>query len=203
MADSKTEICNMALAHLGVSKPIADLDTDRDKTAQACRIFYDTALRATLRDFAWPFATKFIDLALVEETPTDEWDYSYQYPTDCLKIRRIMSGVRNDDRQTRAPYKFVQTTGSKVIYTDVENCSIEYTMYNEDVESYPDDFVLALSRRLSAYIAPMVTGGDPFKLQEKNLTLYMMELRIAQANAGDEEQMEETPNAEHLRVRDL
>lgn len=201
MADSKTEICNMALAHLGVGKPIADLDTDRDKTAQACRTFYETALRATLRDFAWPFATAFVDLSLISEDPTDEWNYSYGYPANCLKLRRILSGLRNDNRQSRIPYKFVETTGAKVIYTDMQDAAVEYTLLREDVEAYPDDFVLALSRRIASYIAPLVTGGDPFKLQEKNMQLYMYEITLATANSLNEEQMEEQPDGEQIRFR--
>ena len=146
-------------------------------------------------------ARAFLDLALIAEAPTDEWGYSYQYPTDCLKIRRILSGIRNDNRQTRVPYKFVESTGSKVIYTDMQNACIEYTLFREDVEAYPDDFVLALSRRIASYIAPLVTGGDPFKLQDKNMQLYLYEIALAQANSGNEEQMEEQPDSEANRAR--
>ena len=52
---SQVGICNMALSHLGQSKPISSI-TERSAAARACNRFYDTALEEVLRDFAWPFA---------------------------------------------------------------------------------------------------------------------------------------------------
>jgi hypothetical protein len=74
------DICNLALSHVGVSTEIANLDTERSKEAQACRRFYEPTREEVLRAFAWPFATRFVDLQLVEEEPNDEWAYSYRYP---------------------------------------------------------------------------------------------------------------------------
>jgi len=89
---SETEICNMALSHIGVGKEIANLDTERSQEASACRRYYENLRDKVLRDFRWPFATKFVELALIEETPTIEWRFSYRYPTDCVKMIRILSG---------------------------------------------------------------------------------------------------------------
>lgn len=108
MASSKTEIVNIALAHLGVGSEISNLDTDQSTEANAMRRFYESAKDEVLRDLNWPFTTVFASLALVEEDPTDEWSYSYRYPSDALKIRRVLSGLRNDTRQSRVPYKLGQ-----------------------------------------------------------------------------------------------
>lgn len=85
---SSTEISNMALSHLAISREIAALDTERSQEAQACRRFYETVRKTVLRDYPWPFATKFATLALVEDDPNSEWDFSYRYPSDCLNARR-------------------------------------------------------------------------------------------------------------------
>ncbi len=207
MAASKTEICNLALAHLGQQKGIDDFDNDRGAPARACRLFYDETLRATFRDFAWPFATKFAELALVttlevdDTHPSTEWKYAYRYPADAVSFRRIPSGTRNDTRQTKVPYRLYEDVAGTLLLTDMEDAVGEYTFLREDVERYPSDFVLALSRRLAAYIAPTVTAGDPFKLQDKNFKLYLMELQAAQGTAGNEEQAEELPDSEHLNAR--
>lgn len=199
---STTSIANMALSHLGSGKEIANLDSERSQEAEACRRFYDTALEATLRDYPWPFATKIATLGLVEEDPNEEWAYSYRYPSDALKIRRILSGNRNDNRQSRIPMKISWDDDGQLLFCDVEDAEVEYTFLNEDTGHYPPDFVLALSWRLSFYIAPRVTGGDPFKLQERMYVLYTAEMTMAKANAVNEQQDEEPAESEFIRARD-
>src|ERR1044071_5881014 len=109
MATSATEICNMALGHLGIDNDIGDLDTDRTVEARVCRKFYETTCDQVLRDFAWPFAKKLVALALItdaedDDHPTDEWDYQYEVPSDSVMLRRIVSGTRNDSRDSRVAY---------------------------------------------------------------------------------------------------
>lgn len=199
---SKTEICNLALSHLGVSKEIANLDTERSAEASACRRFYETARDAALRDFPWPFATVMQPLGLIEEDPNTEWAFSYQYPVNCMKIRRILSGSRNDDRQSRVPYKIARGSSGAVIFTDAEDAEIEYTFKETDAGRYQPDFIMALSLRLAAYIAPRITAGDPTKLGDRALSLYRFELSKAEATSVNEEQDDELPESEFIRGRD-
>lgn len=199
---SSTEICNLALSHLRVSKEIANLETERSQEAASCRAFYETARDATLRDFAWAFASKIDSLPLVEEDPNDEWAYSYRYPTDCLKIRRILSGNRNDSHQTRQPYKVIQDSAGLLILTDKRDAELEYTIRADDSDRYPADFILAFSFRLAAYIAPRVTAGDPFKLGERALRMYQLEMSMAQASDVNEEQPDVLPESEFIRGRE-
>ncbi len=198
---TSTEIANLALSHLGAGVTIADLDTEDSAEARACRAFYAQARQQTLRDFAWPWATKFADLGLLEEEPTDEWDYSYTYPSDCLRMRRILSGSRNDSRQTRVAYRVVYGTAGAEIYTDMEDAVVEYTQDITDTDRIPSDATMAISLRLAAYIAPRVTGGDPFKMGARAMQLYMAELAIARANAVQDEQAEEPPESEFILGR--
>jgi len=122
---SKTEICNLAIGHLGTGKLIADFTTEQSAEAKACRRFYDPTLETTIRDVSPTFARKFVTLALVEETPTTEWDYSYRYPNDILKVRRILSGTRNDSRQSKVSYIEGFDNTGKLIYTDAADAVIE------------------------------------------------------------------------------
>ena len=202
MASSKTVIVNLALSHLGSGKEIADLDTEQSDEASAMRRFYDEARDKALRDFNWPFATKIASLALVETNPNDEWTYSYRYPTDCLNIRRILSGVRTDNRQTRASYKVAKDSAGRIIFTDIDIAKVEYTERVETVEIYPPDFVMALSYLMAMYTAPRVTGGDPFGLGKKSSELYLQELSNARSNAFNEEQVDQPAESELYRARD-
>ncbi len=156
-----------------------------------------------MRDFNWPFAKKFADLALVEEEPNDgEWGYSYRYPSDCLMTRRILTGDRNPSRDTEAKFIEGADDAGSLIYTDIEDAGLEYTYLNEVVTRYPDDFVMALAMRLAAHIAPQVTGGDPFKLGLQCLQKYRLEIGMAVANSLNSQRPDEPPAAESIRARD-
>jgi hypothetical protein len=202
MAGSKTDIANMAISHLGVGKEIGNLDTENSQEANSCRRFYDTAREAVLRDAPWPFATTRRALALIATDPNDEWNYSYRYPSDCLFLRRILSGVRNDSRQSRAPYKLERDAAGQILFTDVQDAVAEYTIREEDVVRFPPDFSIALSYRLAVYVAPRLTAGDPFKLGVNAMNMYRIEIAQVRASAFDEEQPEEPPESEFIRARE-
>ena len=198
---STTEICNMALSHLGHGKEINNVDTETSSEASACRRFYEIARLTTLRDFPWPFATKIEELSLVEEDPNAEWGFSYRYPPDCLKFRRILSGTRNDTRQTRVPFKIAQDDTGILIFSDTDEADAEFTKDMNDPTVYPSDFVLALSFKLASLIAPRLTAGDPAKLGDRTLQLYMHAIGQARVTAANEEQHEEDPESEFIRAR--
>lgn len=198
---TSTEVANMALSHLGVSQEIANIDTDSSQEARTARRFFNVALENVLRDYDWPRAQRFLDLALVEEDPTTEWAYSYRYPSDCLELRRILSGIRNDNQDSRAPYKLGNDADGTLIYTDIEDATAQYTA-NVPIGVWPSDMATSLSFRLAVYMAPRLTGGDPFKLGEKAMQMYQIEAARAYANAKNEEQNERAPESEFVRYRD-
>jgi hypothetical protein len=197
-----TEIANLALSHLGVGKEIANLETEASQEAQACRRYFPTALEATLRDFPYPFANTFAPAQLVETEPNEEWGYSYRYPSGVVKLIRILSGIRNDTRQSRIPYKIGRDEVGRLIYTDRQDAILEYTALVTDTSKFTADAATALSFRLAAYIAPRLTGGDPFKMGERAIKYYFVELGIARANAVNEQQDEEKPPAEWTVARE-
>lgn len=198
---SKTEICNLALTHIGVGKEISNLETERSPEATACRRIYETCLRTTLRAAHWPFATKFADLALIEEDATTDFTYSYGYPSDCVDFRRIVSGVPNETAQDRVVYRIAYGESAQIILTNQENAEGEYTVFVEDPARYPADFTMALSLLIAFYIAPKLTAGDPFKLGQRAMQLYSFEISRAVSNAHNEEQSQQSPDAEVIRER--
>lgn len=200
MGSTKAEICNLALSHLGVGNEILQFDTELSEEARACRRFFDLCRDTVLKDFAWPFATMNYTLVELEEDPTTEWDYSYRYPTDCLVLRKILSAIRTDYRESRVPYRIAQDAQGRVIYTDCEDAVCEYTSEMTDSTKFPPDFVMALSYKLAGYIAPRLTGGDPYELQQRMLSLYTLELTQAKRMAFNEEQPDVEDN-EFIRAR--
>ncbi len=201
MAD-KTGVCNLALSHVGVSKEIANVDTENSASASACRRFYDKALNEIFEDFSWPFANKFAALGLVEEDPNNDWGYSYRYPSDCKRLLKILSGIRNDSRQTKVSYELGSDSSGILIFTDEEDAEAKYTEFVTDTSFYPTAFEMMLSLLLAAYIAPRVTGGDPFKLGVQAFQKYSLSQSKAQANALNEQAEDEPVEAESIRARE-
>jgi hypothetical protein len=201
MSRAPVDIANLSLSHLGVGKRISDLD-ENSAEANALSAFYDLALEQSLRAVNWPFATKFVTLALVESDPTDEWGYSYRYPSDCLYFRRILSGSRQDTRQSRISYKIGIDNAGQLVYTDQSQAQAEYTMLVRDPQRWPSDFAMAFSYLLAALIAPRLSGGDPTKRGEAAREMYEMEIRRARANAWNEEQPDEEVETESIRARE-
>lgn len=202
MGYTRTEIANFALSHIGTGKQISDLDTESSNEAKLCRRFYEISRDSTLKDFQWGFATQYADLALVSENPTIEWNYSYRYPSDCVLVRRILSGIRNETRQSRVSFKITRDSSGRLIYTDEQSACVEYTQRVTDSGQYPDDFVLALSYRLSHYIISGLTTGDTSKRRDNIFKLYLQELSLARMGSYNEEQPDELPDSEFIRVRD-
>lgn len=199
---SSTEICNLALSHLGVSKEIQSLDTDSGQEASACRRFFEISRNEVFEDFPWPFAEVREYLALVESNPTADWLYSYQYPSNAANIVQIPSGIRNDTRSTQIPYKIVYGDSGKLIYTDQQDAEVIYTKLITDVSRFSAKFTMALSYKIAGYIASRVTGGDPFKLKEAADRSYFKILKEAQANALNEQRYEVLPESEFITARD-
>lgn len=199
---SDTGICNMALGHIGTGKVIANLTSESSREAVACRTFYETARDEVLRDFAWPFATKIEALAEVEEDPNEEWAFSYREPSDCLMFRKIQSGIRNDNRQSRVPFRKGGDSAGGLIFTDKEDAIGEYTRRVTQVEFYPPDFKTLLAYKLAGYIVPLLSAGDPSKIRDSMAALYQMKRGEVMAAARNEEQPEEPPESEFVRGRE-
>lgn len=199
--ESLLHIWNHALLQLGVTSTVVS-ETERTKEARVCARFWPTVRKQVLRDFAWPFATRFVALALVEEDPTDEWGYSYRYPSDCLYFRRILSGSRNDNPDQRVPYKIAGDDDGNLIYTDMDEAECEYTVDHEDYIRWPEDALVAAANLLAFYCAPALATKDAAKMGQRSYGLYRAAIASAQGNVTHEEQKDLDPPGELIRARE-
>lgn len=55
------KVVNIALSRIGITQQIANIGTDATAEASQARLFYAADVEATLRDFPWPFATRYAD----------------------------------------------------------------------------------------------------------------------------------------------
>lgn len=152
---NKIQICNIALARIGVA-PIETMD-EASEAARACSQYYDFVRRNVLRKFPWTFATRRVTLAQLNTQPPD-YKYAYRYPTDALALRKMYN-----EHYCKLPekneYKIISDTGGRVIYTNVKAANIEYTADVQDVTLFDDEFIEALGWKLAAEIAFMLTGN--------------------------------------------
>lgn len=204
MASANVVIANYSISHLGIGKTISSL-TENTREAKVCNLFYDEALKVTLRKLNPPWARKRRSLSLVTTDPTTEWGYEYIYPTDCVNFLRIESGLRNETLNTKIKFQIFQNesgvTGDKVIRTDQSSAVGIYTKFDQTTSHYPSDFAIALSYILASMIAPQITKGGG-NLRNNMLKFFQLWGDEAWASALNEEQPDEQPDSDYVSVRE-
>jgi len=189
MPFSKTEVANMALSNLGVGVVIDNIDTDPSPAASACRTYYQVAFEFVLSAFDWWFARKFVALGLVGSNPNSEWAKSYRWPTDCLKLLRLLSGKRIDDEDTAVDHVGGVDAQGRLIFTDLENAEAAYTFLPVDLGNCPAYFVIAFSWKLAELIASRLTKEDPAGRAKEMAARHFIELEKAKVNALEDERL--------------
>lgn len=195
-----TQICNLALGHLGASKTVANADTEQSAEANTFRRFYETVRDATLKDFNWPFARTYAALGLISTDPTDEWGYAYQYPSDCINMQRIVSGNRNETADARIKFVIARINGARAILTDQPDAQAQYTARVTDPQEYTPDFVMALSLHMAFIMGPHLAKSDEKMLQSAERK-YVNYISVAKAQALNEEQPDSLPEASWIAGR--
>lgn len=170
---SKTDICNMALAHLGQG-PISSLTQD-DERARRCNLFYESVKREVLRTHNWAFSGCFSALSLLSDDCAPEWPYMYAYPQDCLFLRRIFA--KADGRNAAFKEAFNADLHARVVFCGVPNAQAEYTRDIKDEALFDPAFVKAFSLALAADLAVTLTGDNT--LAQQILQKYTLALQEA------------------------
>ena len=195
---SKAAIWNLAVSHLLGTSTITSTTPVDTNEKRVCNSFYEQALKTTLEDHDWRFASKEITLSLESGTPPGTWAYHYAYPTDCIVPREIVvprianrpvvagAGYYPESEQPYAPRPIAyevwlnEAEDSKVIATDQKDACLRYTVYISSVESLlPETFVLALSYKLAYFICLGLTGNP--ELKQSMQADYLMAMNLAKS----------------------
>jgi hypothetical protein len=205
MARSDAQICNMALARIGIKTFIDDLsDTDIEE-AETCNVFYADMRDACLAAFPWPFATLRAALALAgDEQERDGWAYVFKLPDGCLAPRKIWPAgtvTRNPRSDQRIPYAIEKATNGdgQVLLTDEPSPILFYTSRIEDPAKFPPLFVDALAWLLAGEMAMPLTAKPA--LEEAARKRYLGKIGEARAEAFNEEQEDQPPETESIAAR--
>jgi hypothetical protein len=206
---SKTEICNMALKHLA-QKTVDNVDTENSAEAISCRTFYDIAVESLLRFAEWPFATTEADLGLIEEDPNEQWQFSYQYPAECLRFIEMVNPaeVTVIDPQTgryaylnSIPFEIRYGTSGREIWTNLEDAVGKYVRTISETGRFPPDFTLALSFHIASLIAPSVVGAEAYDVVEIAKAMANQWKNIAMAYHYNEEAVSQPQGPGLYRAR--
>lgn len=186
------EICNMALANIGVEGRIASLE-ENSEPARLCKLYFETVRRDVLSAHAWNFATRKRNLSLTGGQNRLGWQYAYAYPTDCLRAVRILQADRNAD-PVRFKVGVSDNLLEKIILTDEPNAQLEYVVNLTNVELFDPQATYMMTWGLSDAIATPLTQDDR-RAQFANQK-YTALKEAAKANDSSEGAPDENPQTE-------
>jgi hypothetical protein len=166
---NEVTLCNLALARISAQQ-IQALDEANSVSAQYCDLMYHPVRQALLRKFDWAFAKKTKPLALTTEKPLN-WEYEYQLPSDCLKVRGLTPLEGNafvvayvdgemiyttDPGQAYAP-KYEIVAGRK-IHTNLKEAHVVYTADITDLNEFDSLSLDVFRLRMAHDICMPITG---------------------------------------------
>ena len=181
--NSKADICNLAVGHLGNFNSISDIDTPKTQIEIVCAQFYDVTRQALLKTVIPNFALARRLVSELVATIPFGYDNCFEYPSDCLKILGL------GQVSERADYTYAiekhPTSDSLAVYTDddwEDGMEVRYIVDVTNVNAMSPEFKLLLSWEVAGNIAPQVTQ-DMNKLAfiEKMLPMKRSELSALSA----------------------
>lgn len=194
---SVTKICNMALSNIGTRSRIESI-TEHSVEAEECALWYDYSLLQSLEAYDWSFARKRQPLSLDGYSPPAEWIFQYQYPADCVAMRRIWNPA--GDKADAVPYeKETNPDQNPVILTNMEDAVGVYTFFLTNSQLYTPFFVSLLGHALGSNIAWNLTGDRDVVQKEANAFTNLT--KVAPAYDANERVGEQPRDAEWIRGR--
>lgn len=205
MGYSQVQIANLALSYCGHSQQINSLTDDESVGARVCNLHFAPTRDILLERFAWPFATKYVALQLVQAFTTGDdeapdWGFSYLVPTnDCLRVRRIVTGAGQQETEP-TPFALMQSDQGLLLLTDAEDPVIEYTARFEDPQFFSPTFAKCLAWSLAAEISYALSVSE----QVRQRALEMAERTLAQAKVASiaTTQQAAAPDSTFLQARE-
>lgn len=183
---SEVQIARLALQHIGDRFDINSL-TESSPEAEQVNLVFDDVRDMVLREHPWKFARKYTSPAQLSGTAPGNWDYMYAYPSDAMRIIRIVNPL--GDNQPPIRFEIARNSDDvRVILSNESEPTFEYTSRVTDPQQFDPQFVIALSYRLAQYIAIPITGDRQIMADMKQMAdIEIGKARASDANEGFEE----------------
>ena len=181
MSISKTQIYNLAISALLLSKEFTDVATDTSNEVRVLNTHYDIAFESTLQDLDLDSITTPIVLELVTTQDDKEpWKYVYKYPTNCVFLRRIVSLQITDNRSTHIAKRTGLFNDQKSIFTNELNAIADCVPKVVPFSALSPMGALAIAYKLAFLAAPLLVGKGSKRLRETIQTDYLLAKNEAQ-----------------------
>lgn len=202
MTTSANMICNQALSHIGARAALEDFTTELTAEAEQCNLWYDFSRKQALAVHNWTFARYRKALALHGvAAPAGLWSFRYQYPSDCIKLVRLIHPAGRQADAIPFEIESVQQAGAftKSILTDLDNATALYTFDVTDTTIFTPFFVELLAYLIAYHIAYALTGKR--EIEKDMITIYSNLTTLAPKVDAEEGLDEKVRDADQIRVR--
>lgn len=142
---NKTEIVNMALAHLG-NGDISDFNTQTSESARQARLHFDLTRDSMLRTHPWNFSITRVSLTLDPTSPVSGYENAFLLPVDFLKILSL------NDNDAWEPSDLYAIESGKLL-SDEDSAIIRYVASIEDTTKWDPLFVECFTYILASKMA--------------------------------------------------
>lgn len=155
-----TQVCNLALAEVGDSYSLTDINETSNQAA-VCRLFFEPTRDYMLREHPWNFARQLSALSRLADAPPFGWDNQFQLPADFLRLVEF-NGL--DVWQVEGSYQVANgPSGGLVLMTDDNRAEIIYVKRITDANLFDPLFVDALAKTLAARISTKISKDESVK----------------------------------------
>lgn len=149
--NSKVQLCNMALSHLGNYGTISDIDAPKTDPESTFALWYDIARQTFLKMTMPNFCLSRRNVSQLSGTPPKPFGYAYEYPKDCLKLLGIGNVEDKENNYSVEDNKIL----TDVFYED--GAPIRFVRDVKDVTDMSPEFKVGLSWYLASVVALEIT----------------------------------------------
>jgi len=174
MAETPTDICNLALYRLGADKiTTAQYDTPDNEASRVCKELYEQTrdVVLTMTRFGWNKAKKRIQIAADNSEPVFDYAYKFRLPDDCL---RVLYPSNANGQPVRVDW---ERRGDYLLSNDNE-CYLVYIFQLTDEKKMTPLLVKAISLQLASGTCVRLKQSSTLKKEidgELALTIMLAE----------------------------
>lgn len=162
LTTAELEIANLALLKIGVTRLIQS-PTESTNEQRVATAVYAAARDFVLADFPWDFAAQRALLANGAASSDPRWNNVFDYPTDCLRVRRVTVGERGEP----IPFQVLNTGSAMQVFSNatIGSAYADFTVKVTDTTLFHPNFVEALTLYLaSQMVTPLKVNPELGKL---------------------------------------